>query len=60
MRARWIATDTDWPALGTLGIAQPANGYDDPESAEQGAYLFVPDGEEDAAYCDVRDIRPLA
>lgn len=61
MRAQWIATDTDWPALGAVGTAQPAGGFDDLDSAEQGAYLFMPDGETDGAYCDPqRDIRVLA
>lgn len=48
MRAQWIAPDTTWPKTGTLGTVQPASGFDDLDSAEQGAYLFMPDGETDA------------
>lgn len=40
------------PAPGSAGDAFPASGHDDPESVECGAYLFQPDGCEDAFYVD--------
>lgn len=40
------------PANGTLGTAFPASGCDDDSSPEYGAWLFQPDGSEDAYYCD--------
>lgn len=40
------------PTTGSKGIAYAAHGFDDPESAEYGAYLFQPDGDENAYYCD--------
>jgi hypothetical protein len=43
---------SDIPRKGAMGEAFPASGHDDPESCEQGAYLFQPDGEKDAYYVD--------
>lgn len=51
-RARWITDGLQAPRFGALGVAVPAGGYSDPDSCEQGAYLFIEDGQEDAAYCD--------
>lgn len=42
----------DTPEPGSSGVAWPAFGFDDPESAEQGAYLFQADGDENAYYVD--------
>jgi hypothetical protein len=51
-RATFIALDSEVPARGVTGIAFAAGGFSDPESAEFGAYLFQPDGDENAYYCD--------
>jgi hypothetical protein len=40
------------PGAGTHGEAFPASGHNHSDSVEQGAYLFVPDGQEDAFYVD--------
>lgn len=46
------------PGPGTIGAAWPADGHDDPESCQYEAYLFQPDGDENAYYVDpVRDLR---
>lgn len=55
----WLG-ETQVPPPGTHGVAWPAGGFNDPESCEQGAYLFQPDGEERAYYCDPEhDLEPL-
>jgi len=51
-RARFVAPKRHTPRDGAQGIAWPAVGHDDPESAECGAYLFQSDGEDVAYYCD--------
>jgi hypothetical protein len=51
-RYRYVARDVQEPAYGVVGEAWPASGYSDPNSCEYGAYLFQPDGCENAYYCD--------
>ena len=51
--------DCDFPPNGTRGTAFPASGHTDPESCEFGAWLFQPDGEENAYYCSESDFTPL-
>jgi len=51
-RAVWIG-DGDIPR-GTAGLCWPCEGFDDPESAQEGAYSFSPDGADYAVYCDPR------
>ncbi len=50
-RAEYIG-DCAVPAPGSVGTAFPASGHDDPESCHYGAYMFVPDGDENAYYVD--------
>lgn len=52
IRATFHAADCQFPPSGSQGFAWPAGGFDDPESAEHGAYLFQPDGDDSAYYCD--------
>lgn len=53
MRATYVSgSECSYPPNGSKGIAFAAGGFDDPESAECGAYLFQPDGDENAYYCD--------
>lgn len=52
--------DCQKPSPGSVGEAWPAEGCDDPESCQYGAWLFQPDGDQDAYYIDpVRDIREI-
>lgn len=51
-RATFVGSNASFPAGGSKGIAFAAGGFDDPDSAECGAYLFQPDGDENAYYCD--------
>jgi hypothetical protein len=51
-RATFVAADCQFPPNGTKGTAVAASGFSDPESAEYGAYVFAPDDEEAAYYCD--------
>lgn len=53
-RATWI-TKTAEPVPGTPGIVMRAPGFNDPSSVEHEAYLFVPDGQEDAFCCGESD-----
>ena len=50
IRAVW-ADDTQWPQRNAIGTVYVAPGHYDHTSVAYGAYLFQPDGEEDAAYC---------
>ncbi len=59
-RYRWVTGGLSEPSFGAIGSAWPASGYDDPESAEQGAYLFQPDGDENAYYCAESDLERAA
>lgn len=59
-RAKYIG-DCQVPAPGSVGTCCPASGHDDPESCEEGAYLFQPDGDENAYYVDPqRDLQMLS
>lgn len=55
LRAKWIRKTAE-PAPGTPGTVLPALGHGNPNSVEHGAYLFVPDGQEDAFYCSDQDL----
>ena len=58
-RATWIGTAFQ---KGAKGTAWAASGFDDPNSAEYGAYLFQPDGQPDgdesAYYCNPEEVSP--
>ena len=54
-RARWTACGLTWPELGCTGIVWQANGHYDPESIEYKAWLFEPDGDEGAVFCERSD-----
>ena len=59
MKARFIGSGSD-PLPGTVGTCGATNGFSDPESAEQGAFWFIPDGSENAYYVDPeRDLEIL-
>jgi hypothetical protein len=56
--------DCDDPAPGSKGTVQPANGFNDPQSAEFGAWSFTPDGKPGEAaqvsyYIAEEDFEPL-
>ena len=51
-RAYWRGEDTQQLSFGQEGIAFRASGYHDPESAQFLAWLFRPNGDENAYYCD--------
>ena len=48
------------PGNGTVGTIYKAGGFYDPDSAEYEAYLFQPDGEEDAYYVAREDFEIVA
>lgn len=52
VRATFVGSPASGIVWGTCGIAWGATGFDDPASAECGAFLFQPDGEQIAYYCD--------
>lgn len=54
-RATWLRKTAE-PAPGTPGTVLPALGHNNPHSVEQGAFLFVPDGQDDAFYCSAQDL----
>ena len=53
------ATADSTPARNAEGLAWPAGGYADPESCEQGAYLFQPFGDESAYYVDPGELEQV-
>lgn len=54
-RATWTRKTAE-PTPGTTGTVLPALGHSTPHSVEHGAYLFIPDGQEDAFYCSDQDL----
>lgn len=55
-RAYWKGEDTQQLTFGQEGTAFRAGGYFDPESAEYLAWLFQPDHDQNAYYCDGIDV----
>jgi hypothetical protein len=49
--------DCSQPAPQSKGIAYPASGFYDPQSAAYGAWLFKPNGDENAYYVNEDDLR---
>jgi hypothetical protein len=58
VRAIWRGSETlVWPKYGQTGTVVSTAGYDDPESAEYLSLLFMPDGEDEASYCESSDLQ---
>lgn len=54
-RAYWKGEDTQDLRFGMEGVVFEAGGHHDPESASYLAWLFRPDGDENAYYCEFLD-----
>ena len=54
-RAYWKGETTQQLSFGQEGVVFKAGGYDDPESAGYLAWLFQPNGDENAYYCEYKD-----